>query len=261
MVRRQFPLARKARGSSCVTERLSIETARQLLDFTGGDTHGIISAANAEQQLAGAVAVHNLLASNNVAYLADEVGDGQDLRRARCSGVVSPFRSDFSCARYCAAREHPGQVDEGMAEFRKTNHHSRRPPHESARRHAITLFGQGHESDLTSPARSAGITTAIFFVRLTSFSVSTTATELGAEKPKTELKKILPWLDSNLFNQRNKEEYRRNLGRAINCALPDFDLVIVDEAHNLKAGWSSVRGSARNAVLGCALRCERFRAC
>jgi hypothetical protein len=51
---------------------ISLESARALIDFGGQ-----ISEDAAEQQLRGAVALHNLLERNRVAYLADEVGMGK----------------------------------------------------------------------------------------------------------------------------------------------------------------------------------------
>src|ERR1700726_4659064 len=59
-----------------MTESLSVDTARELLDFTG-DSSGVIGPQAAEEQLKGAVAIHNLLARQKVAYLADEVGMGK----------------------------------------------------------------------------------------------------------------------------------------------------------------------------------------
>src|SRR3972149_7445559 len=55
-------------------EELLIRTARNLIDFSGGNR--ALDRAW-EQQLEGAVAVHNLLARNGFAYLADEVGMGK----------------------------------------------------------------------------------------------------------------------------------------------------------------------------------------
>jgi hypothetical protein len=51
---------------------ISVETAAQLLDFGGR-----VSADVAQQQLTGAVAVHNVLEQEGIAYLADEVGMGK----------------------------------------------------------------------------------------------------------------------------------------------------------------------------------------
>jgi hypothetical protein len=52
---------------------IDLETARGLLDFGRriGDGH------RAEEQLRGAVAIHNILRRHHVAYLADEVGMGK----------------------------------------------------------------------------------------------------------------------------------------------------------------------------------------
>src|SRR5437762_1413069 len=72
-----------------MTESLSVDTARQLLDFTGGDASGVIGPQAAEEQLKGAVAIHNLLARQNVAYLADEVGLGKTYVAL---GAVALFR-------------------------------------------------------------------------------------------------------------------------------------------------------------------------
>jgi hypothetical protein len=54
---------------------IDVETARQLLDFSArlpNDKSG-----RGEQQLEGAVALHNILKTHGVAYLADEVGLGK----------------------------------------------------------------------------------------------------------------------------------------------------------------------------------------
>ena len=49
----------------------------------------------------------------------------------------------------------------------------------------------------------------------------------------------MPWLDEGLFDLRSKDGFKENFARAVCCALPPFDLVIVDEAHNLKGGIQS----------------------
>src|SRR5688572_29422187 len=58
---------------------ISAATARQLLDFGGGGdgAPSRISKAQADAQLDGAVAIHNILEQHRVAYLADEVGMGK----------------------------------------------------------------------------------------------------------------------------------------------------------------------------------------
>src|SRR3982750_2895696 len=52
---------------------IDVETAAQLLDFSAR----IGTGPRADEQLEGAVAVHNILEKHGVAYLADEVGMGK----------------------------------------------------------------------------------------------------------------------------------------------------------------------------------------
>ena len=64
---------------------LGIETARELLDYSGGTSTNEMW----EKQLEGAVALYNLLQRQKVAYLADEVGMGKTYVAL---GVASLFR-------------------------------------------------------------------------------------------------------------------------------------------------------------------------
>ena len=52
---------------------IDLEAARKLIDFGASIGEG----PRADEQLEGAVALHNLLQSQRVAYLADEVGMGK----------------------------------------------------------------------------------------------------------------------------------------------------------------------------------------
>ena len=64
----------------------------------------------------------------------------------------------------------------------------------------------------------------------------------------------LPWLDESLFDLRSKDTFKENFARAVCCALPIFDLVIVDEGHNLKGGLHSK--AWRNRLLALTMGCE-----
>ncbi len=66
-------------------EPISIETARELVDFGGTS----LSPSLAREQLQGAVAIHNIIAREGFAYLADEVGMGKTYVAL---GVVSLIR-------------------------------------------------------------------------------------------------------------------------------------------------------------------------
>ena len=54
---------------------ISVEFAQELIDFAPTSTTKEMGFG--ESQLHGAVAVYNMLATNGVAYLADEVGMGK----------------------------------------------------------------------------------------------------------------------------------------------------------------------------------------
>jgi hypothetical protein len=70
----------------------------------------------------------------------------------------------------------------------------------------------------------------------------------ATKRKRDQLLRLLPWLDLGLLDLRNKEVFKHNFGRALCCGIPEFDLVIVDEAHNLKHGFGS--GAVRNRVMG-----------
>jgi len=67
---------------------IDMAVARELIDFNASN----IGKARAEEQLRGAVAMHNILERYNVAYLADEVG-WENLRRTRSDGTLSSLRA------------------------------------------------------------------------------------------------------------------------------------------------------------------------
>jgi hypothetical protein len=94
-----------------------------------------------------------------------------------------------------------------------------------------------------------------FFARLTSFSLpvggSGPVNAEDAKRLRRELTRHFPWLRPDVFDLRDKREFKDNIARAICCALPVFDLVIVDEGHNLKHGFGA-SVSARNRVLSLA---------
>src|SRR5690348_16907784 len=60
-----------------MNSRVDLSTAKGLLDFQAGGSGGGISKSVAEEQLRGAVAIHNMLQVQRVACLADEIGMGK----------------------------------------------------------------------------------------------------------------------------------------------------------------------------------------
>ncbi|WP_345536367.1 helicase-related protein [Phytohabitans rumicis] len=92
-----------------------------------------------------------------------------------------------------------------------------------------------------------------FFVRLPSFSLPMRSDPQQRRKLRDRLRAELPWLPDQVLDLRaNTEDLKNRIAQAINTVLPRFDLVIVDEAHNLKHGWGE-HVSSRNRVLATVL--------
>lgn len=234
-------------------DRLDIATARELLDFAAGASGGIVSAAVAEEQLRGAVALHNMLQEQHVAYLADEVGMGKTYVALGAMALLRHFEPKL---RVMVLAPKENIQNKWMKEWR--NFVNRVVRVEDLRVKAIG----GHPARALVKVNSlADLVTEVsndpdrdYFARLTSFSLSTAGGENAGKRRRDQLLRALPWLSPDLLDARNKQRYQRNFARAVNCALPPIDLLIVDEAHNLKAGWKQgVSASVRNTMLGCAL--------
>ena len=74
----------------------------------------------------------------------------------------------------------------------------------------------------------------------------------GWKEQRRQLRRELPWLADEVFDLRSKEAFKDNYARAVCCAIPTFDLVIVDEGHNLKHGFHE-GVAARNRMLALAM--------
>ena len=86
---------------------------------------------------------------------------------------------------------------------------------------------------------------------MTTFSLSIKQVE-AREKYRDRLLALVPWVDRSLLRVQDPLDFRDIYGRVLNAVVPDIDLLIVDEAHNLKHGFGR-NVSNRNRVLGFAL--------
>lgn len=230
---------------------MDLRTAGELLDFSARIGPG----QRADEQLEGAVALHNVLERERVAYLADEVGMGKTYVALGALALFRHVRPDFRVL-VLAPRENI--QSKWMKELGNFVRHNVRFP--DLRVKAIdgrparqmikcdSLVSLVHEATL-NPNRD-------FFARMTSFSLAVGGKETvdaeAAQRLRKELRKTLPWLGDSVFDLRSRKQFKDNVARAICCALPAFDLVIVDEGHNLKHGFSD-SASARNRVLAIAM--------
>ncbi len=231
---------------------VDIDAARQLLDFGTrlNDPH------RAEEQLQGAVALHNVLQQERVAYLADEVGMGKTYVALGAVALFRHFNPGFRVL-FIAPRENI------QKKWKKE--------HENFLKHCVRFVDLRVKGFGDRPARSQVICDRLatlaaeasanpnrdFYTRLTSFSLPLGDPDVddergGWQRLKRQLCRALPWLDRAAFSGRGTA-LKENIARALNAALPSFDLVIVDEAHNLKHGIERRDTSARNRVLSTAL--------
>jgi hypothetical protein len=234
---------------------IDLDSARQILDFSTRIGKG----QRADEQLEGAVAVHNLLDRYGVAYLADEVGMGKTYVAL---GALALFRHMSPGFRVLVIAPRENIQYKWMKEFRNFVRHNyllndlrvkgldQRP----ARRlvSCNNLLELIHETGL-DPDRD-------FFARLMSFSLAVggkgTLNPDDVLRMRNGLRRHLPWMRDEVFDLRSKQAFKDNFASALCCALPVFDLVIIDEAHNLKHGFS-LSASARNRVLALALGRDR----
>jgi hypothetical protein len=230
---------------------IDLQTARDLLDFGARIGQG----ARAEEQLEGAVAVHNLLHTHGVAYLADEVGMGKTYVALGAMALFRHFNPDF---RVLIIAPRSNIQTKWMKELRNFVAHNVR----FADMRVKALDGRPARplvscENLLDLAHEVMIDRdRDFFARLTSFSLPIAGRDVvdpaAARRLRNGIRQYMPWMRDEVFDLRNKQAFKDNFARAMCCALPVFDLIIVDEAHNLKHGFGE-NVSARNRVLGMAM--------
>jgi hypothetical protein len=228
---------------------IDIDCAAELLDFG----RRIQSPQRAREQLEGAVAIHNMLAQHGVAYLADEVGMGKTLVAL---GVVALFRHFDAGFRVLFITPRENIQIKWAKEMRAFVAHN-------VRFADLRVRGLGgaparplvHCGNLLSLLRESALDPdRDFFTRLSSFSLPLGRDEdsEGWFRLRDTLRGQLPWLDDAALALRGKKERKDSFARALACALPPFDLVVLDEAHNLKHGFRE-DSAARNRVLALAM--------
>lgn len=222
---------------------LGIETARELLDYSGGTSPNEMW----EKQLEGAVALYNLLQRQKVAYLADEVGMGKTYVALGVASLFRHFQPGWRVL-YIAPRENL-QL-KWKKELLNFTRHNWRVVDNRVKTFADTpAYGVSLCTNLIDLARQSALyARRDFIVRLTSFSFPLGSETRQWQAKRDELLREIPWLDRTQFDLRNKEVFKQNYARGINAALPHFDLLILDEGHNLKHGLSP-HVAARNRLL------------
>ncbi|MDV6034402.1 MAG: hypothetical protein F9B45_30780 [Phycisphaera sp. RhM] len=230
---------------------LDTKLASQLLDFASR----IGAGARANEQLEGAVAIHNMLQARGVAYLADEVGMGKTYVALGALALYRHFNPNFRVlvltpraniqAKWIKEQRNFVANNVRICDMRVKSLHG-------VPARALVSCGNLHDlihETTTDPNRD-------FFVKMTSFSFPLTGNnhvnrERG-ERVRDSFRRSVPWLRNEIFNVQSKEAFKDNFAKALCCILPTFDLVIVDEAHDLKHGYGE-NASSRNRLLALAM--------
>lgn len=229
---------------------VSLDLARELLDMgarlrmAGADAP---DPPQAIEQLRGAVAVHNILQREGVAYLADEVGMGKTYVALGAVALFRHFQPEFRVA-VIAPRENIQQ--KWMKEWFNFASHIVRVPdlrmkalHGGPARPLVKCdsLRQFVRETTVNPERE-------FFLRLSSFSLGTGGDEADLRTLRDRFQRDLPWVADAIPSLHSKKDFKDGLAKALCCAIPEFDLLVIDEGHNLKHGFSE-RIAARNRVL------------
>jgi superfamily II DNA or RNA helicase len=210
---------------------IHLDAARAILDMG----RRIGAGHRADEQLEGAVALHNILEQEGIAYLADEVGMGKTYVALGALALFRHFNPGFRVL-VIAPREN--------IQLKRVKGVDGRPARPLV---ACDSLLDLLEQVTLDPHRD-------FFTRLSSFSLPLGGSQDSVDADSVRrlrdgLRSSLPWMPAEVFDLRTKRDLKDNFARALNCALPVFDLVVVDEAHNLKGGFQA-SGASRNRVLG-----------
>lgn len=241
--------------------KLNLRTAEALIDFSG---KGAVSSSMAEQQLQGTLALHNMLAEHNLAYLADEVGMGKTYIGL---GVVALMRRFQPALRVLYLLPKNNVRDKWLKDYRSFVDKNYKL-HDGI----VKGFGKdpaapyrlcGSLSDLiqavaTDSARDYFICTSAFSLSLgeTYNELMTALSRFRKELPQNAskvddlIRQLEAIADKSNLSQ-FKSQVKHTWADALNSILPTFDLIIVDEAHNYRRGLqSSDRNQLLAAVLG-----------
>ena len=219
----------------------------KLIDFapSGADRDKMFG----HQQREGTVAAFNMLARNGCAYLADEVGTGKTYVAL---GVMSLLRYFDPHARVVMIAPRENIQHKWVKELRnfvgrnwlvvgnRVKSLQGGPVWEPVVCNSLVEFA--HEAFVNQDRD--------FFLRMTSFSMRLSDPE-DRKKTRRALLNNVFWLERSHVPNRTPEGFRDAFAVALNGAVPEADLVIVDEAHNLKHGFRA-DGSTRNRVMGLA---------
>ncbi|MBU2647769.1 DEAD/DEAH box helicase family protein [bacterium] len=226
------------------------DIAEELIDFSGKNPD---RAELGKQQLQGSVAIYNLLKQHGFAYLSDEVGMGKTYVALGVAGLIKHFHPEARILYIVPRANIQYKWDKEFQNFARNNW--RQPDFIVQSIGGAPAGSPTMCENLLDLVHLAGINrNRDFLVRMTSFSFGLSGDDQtgGWSKKLDQLKETIPWVDKRKFPTAQKDAFKNVYAAYINAALPKFDLVIVDEGHNLKHGFHN-SPSARNRLLGIVL--------
>lgn len=228
-------------------KKLTVETVSSLIDFEGNDpTMKLL----ADAQLKAATRLYNILCENEVCYLADEVGMGKTYVTLGLVSLLRYFDPRMRVLYIAPSANIQQKWQKEYINFLRNNY--------KAVDHYNRTFNDKPAAPFTSCENLLEFAGAVtsgyyrdYFLRLTSFSLPMSDDEEDYIKKEQQLKKIIPGRFSHAPRDNkgnyNKEEFKFWFIDHLHMITESFDLVVVDEAHNLKGGPQS--GASRNQLI------------
>ena len=240
---------------------ITLATASQLLDFAGRSD---VARSCAASQLEGAVAIHNMLAGGRVAYLADEVGMGKTFV---VLGTLALLRHYHPALRVLYIVPKANLQRKWSKEIRNFTANNWRVVDHCVKSFQGTPVAEPVlcENLLDLVRESALDAHRDFILRLSSFSLPLSRNDGGGRawrEKAAELRRVFPGLAETALEvdgrTRDAHEQRKDaFACAVNEVLPHFDLLVLDEGHNLKHGFQRHEGAARNRLLAYVLGTQK----
>ena len=229
-------------------DTISPEFLDELINFAP-DNSGVSESVK-ESQREGTVAAFNMLARNRCAYLADEVGMGKTYVAL---GVLCLLRYFNPHARALVIAPRQNIQQKWTKELKNFVRSNWKPMGNRVKSLESTPVWEPIECQNLAQLAHEALTNQDrdFLLRMTSFSLSA-KNEPDRIRSQNLLVESVPWLRKSDIDVSTPDRFLDSYSVALNGALPTFDLVIVDEAHNLKYGFGT-NVSNRNRVMGLAL--------
>ena len=170
-----------------------------------------------------------MLATNRVAYIADEVGLGKTYVALGVMALVRHFRPGARILVLAPKENIQKKWERDFGNFVRNNwrvidNRVKSVQGGPAREPVVCGSLAAFAHDISMNANRD------FFLRMTSFSLALKRPE-SRKRYRERILGHVGWLDSELQAE-EPGEFREQYGRALNALLPDIDLLVVDEAHN-----------------------------